>query len=104
VATRGLDVARRYWQGRASAKELVDARVACWNFIDSIGSSTDVSDPRARSTRAAICTLYEDWASGSHDDTFMHDTVTFFVEIVALDTEHRRELVARLHRLLDESL
>jgi hypothetical protein len=106
VAARGLDVARQYWQGLASVKELVDARVACWKFIDSIGSSTDVTDPRARATRAAICTLYEDWGSGSPVDASMRmfDTVTFFVGLVAKDTEERREIVARLQRLLDESV
>jgi hypothetical protein len=99
VAAHGLDVAERYWHGRGSAKELLEARVACWKFIDSIGSSTDTTDPRARATRAVICLMYEEWASKSHDAAF--DLVRFFVDLVDEDMNQRAKLVAQLQVLLD---
>ncbi len=59
VVITGIELARRYWKhGSASETDLERARVACWNYLDHVASSTNTIEPEFCAIRAVICVLY----------------------------------------------
>jgi len=60
IVQDALIIGREFQSGVASAKQLEQSRVSCWEFADSRSASTDFSDPEVCAVRAAICFLYAD--------------------------------------------
>lgn len=59
VGVRGIQVATGYWiDGNRHAEELEEARVACWNYLDSGSNSVSIVEKKVCSVRAVICVLY----------------------------------------------
>jgi len=56
VALQGLSVSRAFHAGTADLNALVQARVACWNFLGS--RSGDLRDPGVCRVRLTICTMF----------------------------------------------
>jgi hypothetical protein len=58
IAHDAIRVFRAFEAGEASAEQLEQMRVKCWEYLDSHHVSTDLSDPVVRIVRALICALY----------------------------------------------
>jgi hypothetical protein len=56
AAREALEVATRYLEHAADARDLERARVACWESIK--GRDSQIADREVASTRAVICAMY----------------------------------------------
>lgn len=69
VGAAALAEARRVWFGSGDPARLVDARVECWNYLQSKNeSSTVIRDREDQALRGVICCLYPEDEIG---DVFM---------------------------------
>jgi|CXWL01.1.fsa_nt_gi hypothetical protein len=69
VARMAFNVAKKYWDGKGSARELLEAKVKCHQYLDERRTGPSADDMQSRATRAVLCLLDSDWASdGGIDD------------------------------------
>lgn len=58
VAQHALAVAEKFCNGTASAKQLLEQKLLCWNYLDERKLSFAFELKRARLVRATLCALY----------------------------------------------
>jgi hypothetical protein len=90
-ARESLEVAVRYVNNEASAKDLEAVRVRCWESIE--GRDSKFSDPRVAAIRAVICTLYP---RDTKNDLF--ETLAFFHDVAAAAGISSEDLLAGVRR------
>jgi len=79
IAVNAYSTARAYWlRNEGSAPDLDQAQRACWEYLQSIGSSTKLDSPAVISVRAVICALYAE----PSDEDFDSDTLDWFVVLL----------------------
>lgn len=72
-------LASRYWgRGVGSAKELEDARLICWKFLNEKGSSEEIIDAEDAAVRALICVLYGELINAE----FVDDLTYWFFSVL----------------------
>jgi hypothetical protein len=68
-----------YWgRGVGSDKELEDARLICWKFLEEKGSSAQIVDVEDAAVRALICVLYGELANAD----FVDDMTYWFFSVL----------------------
>ncbi|WP_223619782.1 hypothetical protein [Lysobacter sp. ESA13C] len=78
IGRNALNLATAFWlSGEGQAEDLLTARIACWNYLDSKHRSTDIQDREDAAMRAVICVLYAEPES----DDFSVETVHWFADM-----------------------
>jgi hypothetical protein len=99
VARSALEKARNYWNGLGTQGELEQARIECWQYLDEIGSSTDLRIPGASAVRAVICLLYP---SPAQEDLL--ELAHFFIGLTRNVLDIDREQCRILERVFGDVL
>jgi hypothetical protein len=92
VVIAGLDVMRRFSQGKATTEEVEAARVSCWKFLDAKSASTDFTERENCAVRAAICLLYPDAPAGD-----LSELVVWFLSLANKVEDHTPEIDSLLN-------
>jgi hypothetical protein len=83
VLDSAILTANKYFSGETSEIELKKARVACWEYLDSINASVDVSTPENCFVRAVICCLYP-----KPEDNDLHYQLSWFLILAKKVEDH----------------
>lgn len=74
-----LDLAKLFWfEGSTRSQALVDARIECWNYLDTKAGGAGVGDQEEAAMRAVICVLYPEPES----DDFSAETARWFADML----------------------
>lgn len=90
VAQQALAVAEKFCNGTASAEELLEQRLLCWNYLEERELSFAFELKRARLVRATLCALYPE----PPEDGDVYTLLEWFMEM--FDSTGRLE-----HRTLE---
>lgn len=85
VAQHALAVAEKFCNGTASARQLLEQKMACWTYLDERELSVAFESRRARLVRATLCALYPD----APEDGDVYTLLEWFMEM--LDPKGRME-------------
>lgn len=78
VGQESLKIAQSYWfQKDATLEQMDEARIQCWQYLDSKGSGITMSDEVDTAMRAVLCVLYPVPA----DEAFSVETVRWFFQL-----------------------
>lgn len=76
---QAMKVASAYWSGNlVDSSKIIEARVACWNYLDERKASTNTTDPKYCALRAVICVLFE----STSDEDDLEDAISCFLEFL----------------------
>ncbi|SEU13861.1 hypothetical protein [Pseudomonas graminis] len=79
VVTAGFSIANNYWNmGVGDADAVVEARIDCWNFLESEEKGSHVNQRSNATIRALLCIMYPEQVG---DDDFVMELFDWFFEM-----------------------